>query len=61
MTRRRGSSMTIVTYRITGDGRRIDLAPREVVSAEWPSHDPLSWPPCRCPLHRDADDRRTPA
>ncbi|WP_157536225.1 hypothetical protein [Kitasatospora mediocidica] len=53
--------MTIVTYRITGDGRRIDLAPREVVSAEWPSHDPLSWPPCRCPLHRDADDRRTPA
>ncbi|MDH6133943.1 hypothetical protein P3T37_003342 [Kitasatospora sp. MAA4] len=51
------SSMTIRTYRITGDGRRIELSPRQEVDAERPSHDPLNWPACACPRHRDGEAR----
>ncbi|MDH6137716.1 hypothetical protein P3T37_007149 [Kitasatospora sp. MAA4] len=50
--------MTIATYRITQRGERIELSPREVVDADRPSHDPLNWPPCRCPRHRESADRK---
>ncbi|WP_157536706.1 hypothetical protein [Kitasatospora mediocidica] len=48
----RKSAMTIGTYRVTGEGRRIDVSPREVVEADRPSYNPLTWPSCRCPRCR---------
>ncbi|MDH6136148.1 hypothetical protein P3T37_005567 [Kitasatospora sp. MAA4] len=44
--------MTITSYRVTGDGRRVELSPREVVEADSPSYNPLTWPRCQCPRCR---------
>lgn len=45
--------MTIRTYRITADGQRVELSPRADVAGDPPSHDPLRWPACACPRHRN--------
>lgn len=54
------SCLTLSTYRLGPDGKRVERSPRrKVTGAPAPERlaAPLSWPPCRCPRCRTRNTR----